>query len=311
MRIEAPWSSVQITWSGLRISISAPVSMSPARATPGPSFLSTMRFTPSACCLSAISLMLSTMSVTSSRTPGIDENSCSTPSICTDVMAAPCSDDSNTRRSALPSVRPKPRSSGSATTVANRAGSRPETTLSLVGLMRSCQFFCSTGEALSWSMSGAPCPCVRKSSCNICGLAYLSLDATALARPAPVVRDRRDVADRDDIEACGLKRPQRRLAPRARPSDLDLEILHAVFHRLLAGVFGGDLRGVRGGFARSLEAHRAGRRPRDGVALRVGDGDHSVVEACMHMSDAGGDVLFLAAANARFVFGHALFPRFT
>ena len=34
------------------------------------------------------------------------------------VMAAPCSDDIRTRRSALPSVRPKPRSSGSATTVA-------------------------------------------------------------------------------------------------------------------------------------------------------------------------------------------------
>jgi hypothetical protein len=37
--------------------------------------------------------------------------------------AAPCSDDSSTRRSALPSVRPKPRSSGSATTVALRFGS--------------------------------------------------------------------------------------------------------------------------------------------------------------------------------------------
>ena len=35
-------------------------------------------------------------------------------------MAAPCSDDSSTRRSALPSVRPKPRSSGSATSVAMR-----------------------------------------------------------------------------------------------------------------------------------------------------------------------------------------------
>jgi hypothetical protein len=42
----------------------------------------------------AISLMLSTMSVTSSRTPGIEENSCSTPSICTAVTAAPRSDDS-------------------------------------------------------------------------------------------------------------------------------------------------------------------------------------------------------------------------
>ena len=58
------------------------------------------------------------MLVTSSRTPGIEENSCSTPSMCTVVMAAPCSEDSSTRRSALPSVMPKPRSSGSATMVA-------------------------------------------------------------------------------------------------------------------------------------------------------------------------------------------------
>src|SRR3546814_20822340 len=52
--------------------------------------------------------------VTSSRTPGIDENSCSTPSIWTDVTAAPCREARSTRRSALPSVRPKPRSSGTA-----------------------------------------------------------------------------------------------------------------------------------------------------------------------------------------------------
>jgi hypothetical protein len=66
----------------------------------------------------ATPLRFRTMSVTSSRTPATLENSCSTLSICTLVMAAPCSDDSSTRRSALPSVRPKPRSSGSAMTVA-------------------------------------------------------------------------------------------------------------------------------------------------------------------------------------------------
>jgi hypothetical protein len=89
----------------------------------------------------AMSLMLSTMSVTSSRTPAIEENSCSTPSICTDCTAAPCSEDSRMRRSALPSVTPKPRSSGSATTVAVRAASLPALTCSLFGLINSCQFF--------------------------------------------------------------------------------------------------------------------------------------------------------------------------
>ncbi len=52
------------------------------------------------------------MSVTSSTTPGSDENSCRTPSILTAVIAAPSIEESSTRRSALPIVVPKPRSNG-------------------------------------------------------------------------------------------------------------------------------------------------------------------------------------------------------
>ena len=44
------------------------------------------------------------MSVTSSLTPLIVENSCATPSMRTLVTAAPARDDSNTRRSELPNV---------------------------------------------------------------------------------------------------------------------------------------------------------------------------------------------------------------
>ena len=44
------------------------------------------------------------MSVTSSVTPLMVENSCATPSIRTDVTAAPTSDDSSTRRRELPNV---------------------------------------------------------------------------------------------------------------------------------------------------------------------------------------------------------------
>ena len=54
------------------------------------------------------------MSVASSTTPGIGENSWSTPSIFTAVMAAPSIDESSTRRSAFPIVVPKPRSKGCA-----------------------------------------------------------------------------------------------------------------------------------------------------------------------------------------------------
>ncbi len=54
------------------------------------------------------------MSVASSTTPGIGENSCRTPSIFTAVMAAPSIEDSSTRLSALPIVVPNPRSNGCA-----------------------------------------------------------------------------------------------------------------------------------------------------------------------------------------------------
>ena len=57
------------------------------------------------------------MSVTSSRTPGTEVNSWATPSILTEVTAAPSSADSSTRRRLLPNVYPKPRSSGSTTNV--------------------------------------------------------------------------------------------------------------------------------------------------------------------------------------------------
>ena len=54
------------------------------------------------------------MSVASSTTPGMGENSCSTPSIFTAENAAPSIEDSSTRRMALPMVVPKPRSNGCA-----------------------------------------------------------------------------------------------------------------------------------------------------------------------------------------------------
>src|SRR6476620_5213146 len=125
------------------------------------------------------------------------------------------------------------------------------------------------------------------------------------------MRDRRYIADGDDGEARGLQRPKRRFTARARPANLDFEILHAVLHGLLAGVLGSDLRRIGRGFARSLETHGPRRRPGDSVSLRIGDGDHGVVETCMHMSDARGDVFLFPAANACLVCGHAYSRIFT
>src|SRR3989440_7558579 len=69
---------------------------------------------------SATVLRFRRTSTTSSCTPSMLVYSWSTPSISTSVMALPGIDDSSTRRSALPSVWPKPRSNGSITTRAWR-----------------------------------------------------------------------------------------------------------------------------------------------------------------------------------------------
>src|SRR6185436_13453 len=322
MRISAPSSSVQICRSGLSTEMSPTVWMSLAITAPGPCFLTTMRLGPSPCILSAMSLMLSTMSVTSSRTPAIEENSCSTPSMCTDCTAAPCSDDSRMRRSALPSVWPKPRSSGSATTVANRVASEPGVTCSLFGRMSSCQFF--------WIVTLSPLRVNRPASRSAFRSLALEIadqsaavkfqkqsrdgravrDQTsnppALARTTAIVRDRRHVTDRCDGEARRLQRTKRRFTARAGASNFHFQRAHAVFLRLLGNVLGRDLCGIGGRLARALEAHRPGRRPGNGVALRVGDGDGRVVERRIDVRDARGDVLAFATAYAGGFLAHYL-----
>src|SRR6201999_1300573 len=126
----------------------------------------------------------------------------------------------------------------------------------------------------------------------------LASNAPALARTATIVRDRGHVADRCDGEARRLQRTKRRFAARTRTCNFNLQRAHAVFLRLLGDVFRRDLRGIGGRFARTLETHRSGRRPGNGVALRVGDGDGRIVERRIHVRDTGCDVLALTAADA-------------
>src|SRR6476619_4162144 len=130
-------------------------------------------------------------------------------------------------------------------------------------------------------------------------------NAPALARTATIVRDRRHGADRRHGKARRLQRTERRFTARTRAGHFHFQRAHAVFLRLLGNVFGRDLRGIGGRLARALEAHRSGRRPGDGVALRVGDGDGGVVERRIHMRDAGCTVLAFAAAYAGGFLAHS------
>ena len=63
--------------------------ISPAVTALGPCSFKLILFGPSTSIPTAIAFRFKTMSVTSSRTPGIEENSCNTVFIFTEVIAAP------------------------------------------------------------------------------------------------------------------------------------------------------------------------------------------------------------------------------
>src|SRR5262245_55247483 len=86
--------------------------MSLARTSPGTDVLSISVLGCSTCILRGTRLRLRMRSVVSSIAPGMGENSWSTPSTRTAVMAAPSMLDNSPRRSPLPTVVANPRSNG-------------------------------------------------------------------------------------------------------------------------------------------------------------------------------------------------------
>src|SRR6266566_3669601 len=68
------------------------------------------------------------------------------------------------------------------------------------------------------------------------------LDAPPLPRPDAVMRLRGDVLHAEDLEPCGLERPDRRLATGAWAFHEDLDLLKAVLHSLPRARVGRDLR---------------------------------------------------------------------
>src|SRR3954468_24774927 len=129
------FSSVAMWTSGLRTSTPAGRSMSLAVMSPGPVTTSGASISvASESIRHTIPLRLRTMSVTSSVTPLIVENSWATPSMRTLVTAAPASELRSTRRSELPKVYPNPRSSGS---IANEPRSSSTVSLEMRGTWKS------------------------------------------------------------------------------------------------------------------------------------------------------------------------------
>src|SRR5450830_2135216 len=76
---------------------------------------------------------------------------------------------------------------------------------------------------------------VPGTGCRPSGRTCRVSDAAALRRAATVVRLRRHVLDRADLEAGRLERADRGLAARTRALDEDVDLLHAVLLRTARG----------------------------------------------------------------------------
>ena len=101
----APASSVAISRRGLRTSTEFSSAKSPAVTVQGPSFFRRRLTVSRVNVLSSTRFRLRMMSVTSSATPGIVENSWLTPAILTEQIAQPSMEERSTRRSEFPIVR--------------------------------------------------------------------------------------------------------------------------------------------------------------------------------------------------------------
>src|SRR5205085_10654803 len=126
----------------------------------------------------------------------------------------------------------------------------------------------------------------------------LLLHPPPLRRPAAVVRYRRDVTDRGDLEPHGLQRSDGGLTAGPRPPHEHLDLLEPELHRLAGGGLGRRLRRERRALARALEAGATGAGPRHHVAALVGEGHDRVVDRCLDVVDAGADLAPLALLAA-------------
>src|SRR3954466_321094 len=127
---------------------------------------------------------------------------------------------------------------------------------------------------------------------------YAPLHSPLFGRAASVVRNRRHVGDRADLEADCIECAHRGLASRARALDAHFDILYAAFLRGATAALRCDLRRERSGLARALEAGVARGRPSERVALAIGDRHDRVVERRVDMRDTFRDVLLDLFARA-------------
>src|SRR5688500_113496 len=104
------------------------------------------------------------------------------------------------------------------------------------------------------------------------------LNSTPLWRAATVVRNGGHVFDVRDLQSTGIQRADSRFASGPRTHHANLDMFQTMLLRRGAGLLRRDLRSKGRALARTPEAATARGRPRQRVALTIGDGDDRVVE---------------------------------
>src|SRR6185369_14881749 len=120
------------------------------------------------------------------------------------------------------------------------------------------------------------------------------LYAATLRRTAAVVRNRRDVTDRANLDAGRSESADGGLTTRAGTRDAHIDRAETVLAGSVGGANGSLLRGERGSLTGAAEAERARALPAERVARLVGDGDDGVVERSLDEYEAKWNVLPLA-----------------
>ena len=118
------------------------------------------------------------------------------------------------------------------------------------------------------------------------------LDAASFRRSATVVGDRRNVANHRHLEAGGLESAQSGFTPRPGTFGEDGDALHAVIHRFVSGIIGGDLGCERRGFTRTAETLRTTCAPRNRATIVIGNRNNRVIERRTDVSHTARDILF-------------------
>lgn len=107
------------------------------------------------------------------------------------------------------------------------------------------------------------------------------------------MRNRSDVTNKTDAEACGLESTQCRFTPGTRPFHVDLDIAQTMLLGILRALLRCNLRGERRTLAGTLEPLAAGARPGKHVSVHIGDRDDRIVERSLNMRHAVCNMLLL------------------